>query len=85
MSGIDASPRMVAKLRADQVRITLGPDGVTTYPAEVRYAWPSEFDLMAQLAGLDLLGRWGGFQSQPFNSASTAHVSVWAAPPGRPA
>ncbi|MET0479524.1 MAG: hypothetical protein ABW222_16400 [Actinomycetota bacterium] len=28
--------------------------------AEVRYAWPSELDLMARLAGLRLRERWGG-------------------------
>jgi hypothetical protein len=69
-------------------QITQGPAGVATYPADVRYAWPSEFDLMAQLAGLDLMGRWAGFQSQPFNSASTGtrlRLGGPARPPGRPA
>ena len=45
-----------------------------------RYAWPAELDLMAQLAGLDLRERWGGWNHEPFTSASTSHVSVWEKP-----
>ena len=42
-----------------------------------RYAWPSELDLMAQLAGMELRSRWGGWKREPFTSESTKHVSVW--------
>lgn len=42
-----------------------------------RYVWPAELDLMAQLAGLALRERWGGWQREPFSSGSTSHVSVW--------
>ena len=42
-----------------------------------RYVWPSELDLMAELAGLDLRERWGGWNQEPFTSDSTKHVSVW--------
>jgi SAM-dependent methyltransferase len=45
-----------------------------------RYAWPAELDLMAQLAGMELRGRWGGWQREPFTSESTKHVSVWQKP-----
>jgi SAM-dependent methyltransferase len=38
---------------------------------------PSELDVMARLAGLRLRERWGGWQREPFTSASTKHVSVW--------
>jgi SAM-dependent methyltransferase len=49
-----------------------------------RYAWPSEFDLMAQLAGMSLRERWSGWQREPFTSDSGRHVSVWEKPaPGR--
>ena len=50
-----------------------------------RYVWPSELDLMAQLAGMTLRERWGGWKREPFTSDSQMHVSVWektAAPPG---
>jgi SAM-dependent methyltransferase len=42
-----------------------------------RYVWPAELDLMAQLAGLRLRGRWAGWQHEPFTSDSRNHVSVW--------
>jgi len=42
-----------------------------------RYAWPSELDLMAQLAGMTLRERWGGWKREPFTSDSDKHVSVW--------
>ena len=45
-----------------------------------RYAWPSELDLMAQLAGLRLRERWGGWRREPFTSDSRKHVSVWEKP-----
>jgi SAM-dependent methyltransferase len=45
-----------------------------------RYAWPSELDLMAQLAGMSLRERWGGWQHEPFTSESRKHVSVWEMP-----
>jgi SAM-dependent methyltransferase len=42
-----------------------------------RYAWPSELDLMAELAGMSLRERWSGWQREPFASDSRKHVSVW--------
>jgi SAM-dependent methyltransferase len=45
-----------------------------------RYVWPSELDLMAQLAGMALHDRWGDWQRRPFTSESDKHVSVWEKP-----
>ena len=45
--------------------------------APYRYVWPSELDLMAQLAGMTLRERWSGWSREPFTSDSTTHVSVW--------
>jgi SAM-dependent methyltransferase len=45
-----------------------------------RYAWPSELDLMADLAGMRLRERWGGWKKEPFTSESETHVSVWERP-----
>ena len=45
-----------------------------------RYAWPSEYDLMAELAGMSLRGRWAGWKEEPFTSESHKHVSVWEKP-----
>ena len=45
-----------------------------------RYAWPSELDLMAQLAGMRLRERWSGWTREPFTNDSRQHVSVWEKP-----
>jgi len=45
-----------------------------------RYVWPAELDLMAQLAGLRLRERWGGWRREPFTSESRQHVSIWEKP-----
>ncbi|MGI8479444.1 MAG: SAM-dependent methyltransferase, partial [Gaiellaceae bacterium] len=45
-----------------------------------RYAWPSELDLMAELAGMRLRERWSGWKREPFMSESRKHVSVWERP-----
>jgi SAM-dependent methyltransferase len=45
-----------------------------------RYVWPAELDLMAELAGMRLRGRWSGWRREPFTSESRRHVSVWERP-----
>jgi SAM-dependent methyltransferase len=42
-----------------------------------RYVWPAELDLMAELAGMTLRDRWGGWKREPFTAESYQHVSVW--------
>jgi SAM-dependent methyltransferase len=50
------------------------------FSAPYRYVWPSELDLMAELAGMRLLERWGGWKREPFTNESRTHVSVWKRP-----
>jgi len=45
-----------------------------------RYVWPSELDLMAQLAGMRLRDRWAGWSREPFTSESTSQVAVFEKP-----
>jgi len=61
----------------EESHVTLSSRGVTLNPIVTRYAWPSELDLMARIAGLHLKGRWGGWNRQPFTSRSSRHVSVY--------
>lgn len=57
------------------------PDGSTSYGAgNFRYIWPSECDLMAQLAGLELEDRFADWDGSPFTADSESHVSVWRKP-----
>jgi SAM-dependent methyltransferase len=46
-------------------------------PLVLRYAWTSEIDLMARLAGLTLRDRWGDWRGGAFSAASRMHVSVY--------
>jgi SAM-dependent methyltransferase len=48
--------------------------------APYRYVWPSELDLMAQLAGLRVRDRWAGWAGEPFTSDSTEQVAVFEKP-----
>jgi SAM-dependent methyltransferase len=48
-----------------------------TVSVPFRYVWPSELDLMAQLAGMRLRERYGGWRREPFTADSRSHVSVW--------
>ncbi len=58
-----------------------GDDGSTVVlPVRVRYAWPSELDLMAQIAGLELEERWGWYDRRRFTAKSGQHVSVYRRP-----
>ncbi len=49
-------------------------------PVRVRYCWPSEIDLMAKMAGLELEARWGWYDRRPFTEQSKQHVSVYKKP-----
>jgi SAM-dependent methyltransferase len=63
---------------SQQVRlqhVVLSESGIRFYPVVFRYAWPSELDLMAKLAGLRLRERWGGWNREPYRAQS--HVSVY--------
>lgn len=56
-------------------------DGTARYgSANFRYVWPSECDLMAQLAGMRLEARYADWDMSPFTSDSESHVSVWRTP-----
>ncbi|MFD0901397.1 class I SAM-dependent DNA methyltransferase [Actinomadura sediminis] len=42
-----------------------------------RYVWPSELDLMARIAGMELVDRWSTWTRAPFTHESEHHISVW--------
>lgn len=58
--------------------ITLDDQGMHRLPpVAIRYSWPTELDLMAELAGLRLQKRYGDWSRRPFNSRSRGHISVY--------
>ncbi|MEJ2330750.1 MAG: class I SAM-dependent methyltransferase [Gammaproteobacteria bacterium] len=68
----DAGRQMI-----EESHVSLSPAGIHLNPVVQRYAWPSELDLMARIAGLRLKNRWGGWSQEPFGSSSSMHVSVY--------
>ncbi len=63
--------------RTDSQQILIREDGVHLYPVRIRYAYVSELDLMARIAGLRLRERWADWDRSPFTSAGSKHISVW--------
>jgi hypothetical protein len=61
----------------DESRLSITADGIRLSPVVTRYAWPSELDLMARLAGLCLHDRWADWERRPFTTSSRSHVSVF--------
>jgi SAM-dependent methyltransferase len=63
--------------RVESQHVVLAEQGMRFYPVQLRYAYPSELDLMARLAGLQLQARFGGWRRESFTAASGMHVSVY--------
>ena len=58
-------------------KIFIDGKGVRLRPHSMRYAWPSELDLMARIAGLRLDQRYADWDRRPFGSDSQRHASVY--------
>ena len=76
--GIDEYDVATQGLRSHHFELVDG--SVEYFSVPFRYVWPSELDLMAQLAGMRLRERWAGWMREPFTSESRQHVSVWEKP-----
>ncbi|WP_239100925.1 class I SAM-dependent methyltransferase [Microbispora amethystogenes] len=57
----------------------------TLFRSPHRYIWPSELDLMGQLAGFELESRHADWAGAEFTAESPSHVSVYRLPPDRTA
>ena len=66
--------------RIDYQVLRVTPDGMKLTPLPMRYAWPQETDLMAELAGMHLETRWGGWDKSEFTAYSRMHISVYRKP-----
>ncbi len=64
----------------DLQRLPVGDGKASVFHSPHRFVWPSELDLMGELAGLRLLERWADWKRAPFTAESRSHVSVWAKP-----
>jgi SAM-dependent methyltransferase len=74
---IEASTHDPFAQRTDSAYVAIREGHVQTYPVRIRYAYPSELDLMARLAGLTLRERWANWDRQVYPSHSWTHISSW--------
>jgi SAM-dependent methyltransferase len=74
---LDAAKHDPVEQRVASNHLVVSDAGVKMYPVRLRYAWHSELDLTARLAGLRLRERWGGWLREPFTASSVKHVSVY--------
>lgn len=65
----------------DTNHMRLVSSGIQMSPISLRLVYPGELDLMARIAGLRLLHRWGGWRQEPFTIDSRRHVSVYGRRP----
>lgn len=74
---LEVSKHDPVEQRTDSKHVVIREEGVRLYPVKVRYAFVSELDLMAKLAGMRLRERWADWDRSPFTSDSPKHISVW--------
>lgn len=79
---LEMSSHDVFAQRTDSQYVLLRQGDVRLFPVRIRYAYVSELDLMARLAGLRLRERWASWRREAFPSAAWSHISVWE-PEGR--
>ncbi|MGJ6981108.1 class I SAM-dependent methyltransferase [Aestuariimicrobium soli] len=79
--GLDVMDPVTQQLVSHHFRF--GDDGgVSLSLSPHRYVWPSELDLMAELAGFELESRHADWTGTPFTHESRGHVSVYRLPAG---
>ena len=74
---LDVGKHDAVEQRVVSQKIVITEGNVRLYPAQMRYAYPSEMDLMARLAGLRLRERWSNWKREPFTSESGKHISIY--------
>ncbi|MCD4707579.1 MAG: class I SAM-dependent methyltransferase [Candidatus Sabulitectum sp.] len=67
--------QLTQQITGQHVLLTDG--GVRLFPVTIRYTWPSELDMMARVAGMKLIDRWGDWNQVSFSSDSIKHISVY--------
>jgi SAM-dependent methyltransferase len=74
--GFDTYETAAQKLTSHHV--TIAADGTSQHNSiPFRYVWPSELDLMAELADMKLYSRHADWNKTAFDNDSKSHVSIW--------
>ena len=76
---LDVAEIHPAEQRMTTTRLAFTDGGVRLLPADHRYVWPAELDLMARLAGLRLEHRWADWAGRAFGDDSSSYVAVYRA------
>jgi SAM-dependent methyltransferase len=76
--GFDTFDLVNQRLTSHHYRIMDG--SASTFRSPHRFVWPSELDLMAKLAGMDLRERGSDWNETSFTADSRSNVSVWQKP-----
>ena len=74
---LDVGRHDLATQQVISQKVVINDGQVRLYPVQIRYVWPSELDLMAQLAGLRLHERWSNWKGESFTSESAKHISIY--------
>jgi len=74
---LDVTSHDAAEQRSVTQHVVIREDGVRMFPVRLRYAYPSELDLMARLVGLWLRERVADWQGTPFRDGCDKHISVY--------
>lgn len=61
----------------EENHVRLATDGITMSPIVLRLITPGEMDLMARIAGLQIIERFANWRREPFTADSRAHVSIY--------
>ena len=81
MVSIDISRHDPVNQFVQSQHLFVSESGIKLYPVQVRYSWPSELDLMAQLAGMRLRERWADWDGSPFTASNENHISIYEKSP----
>lgn len=76
MAGRHDPGRQLIRLR----HIFITESGAASLPADVRYVWPAELELMGRLAGLNLEATYGDWNGADYESESPLHIAVFRRP-----
>jgi SAM-dependent methyltransferase len=71
----DTFDRATQHVRENHIEVR--EEGIRLYPAFLRYVWPSEADLMARLAGLELVERFGDWDGTAYTRHSENYIAVY--------
>jgi len=74
---LEVSRHDAAAQRLFKQHLVFDGGGFRGFPVALRYCWPSELDLMARQAGLELAERYAGWDRSAFGAESESHVSVY--------